>query len=196
MERYSHIRLLLQRDVLAPCSGESKACYNIVQALSKIVLLEDWLTKSLYNELWGTIYSKGWGDPRHSPFWQFNYPPNSSPTLRLLHLTIDTWLTLDMTLHSNAHVLMWDNMAWVSYARHHWKSVCCDETNSLAYLWSWRWWADAKLGHPWWFACTSWWHLAEANCCLRCIGSTPSSNSSTNMRMVFLVRMNRKHTDA
>ena len=46
-----HICLLLQRDELAPCIGEAKACYNTVQALSKIVLSEAWLTKSLYNEL-------------------------------------------------------------------------------------------------------------------------------------------------
>ena len=47
MERYSHIRLLLQRDVLALHSGEAKARYNTVQALPKIVLFEAWLAKSL-----------------------------------------------------------------------------------------------------------------------------------------------------
>jgi len=51
MERYNHVRLLLQGDELAPCSGEAKARYNTVQALSKVVLSEAWLTKSLYNEL-------------------------------------------------------------------------------------------------------------------------------------------------
>ena len=51
LERYSHIRLLLQRDVLALCSGEAKARYNIVQALSEIVLWKAWLTKGLYNDL-------------------------------------------------------------------------------------------------------------------------------------------------
>jgi len=51
VERYSHIHLLLQRDVLALRSGEAKAHYNIVQALSKIVISEAWLTKILYNEL-------------------------------------------------------------------------------------------------------------------------------------------------
>ena len=51
MERYSHIFLILQRDVLALCSGEAKARYNIVQAFFKIVLVEAWLTKSPYNEL-------------------------------------------------------------------------------------------------------------------------------------------------
>ena len=189
VERYSHIRLLLQRDELALCSGEAKARYNTVQALSKIVLSETWLTKILYNELWGTIYSKGWGDPWHSPLWQFNYPHDSSPTLRLLHPTIDTWLTLDMTQHYNAHVLMWHNMAWASLARHHWHLVRCDETNSLTCLWWWRWWFVAKLGRPWWFVCTSWWPLAKVNSCLRCnqcIGLVPSSNLSTNKRMVFL----------
>ena len=40
MERYSHICLLLQRDMLAPCSGEAKAYYNIIQAFFKIVLVE------------------------------------------------------------------------------------------------------------------------------------------------------------
>ncbi len=80
-------------------------------------------------------------------------------------------------------------MAWASLARHHWHLVRCDETNSLTCLWWWRWWANSKLGRPWWCACTSRWHIAEANSCLRCnrcIGSTPSSNSSANMRMVLL----------
>jgi len=84
---------------------------------------------------------------------------------------------------------MWDNMAWASLARHHWHSVRCVETNSLTCLWWWSWWADAKLGHPWWCARTSWWHLAEANSCFRynrCIGLAPSSNSSANTHMVFL----------
>jgi len=40
MERYNHIHLLLQRDVLAQCSGEAKAHYNNVQAFFKIVLVE------------------------------------------------------------------------------------------------------------------------------------------------------------
>jgi len=47
----------------SPSSGEVKEHYNTVQAFSKIVLVEAWLTKSPNNELWGTIYSKGWGDP-------------------------------------------------------------------------------------------------------------------------------------
>ena len=84
---------------------------------------------------------------------------------------------------------MWDNMAWEMQARHHWHSIHCGDTNSMTCLWSWGWWVDAKLGHPWWCVCTSWWHLAEANSCLhcnRCIGLAPSSNSSANMRMVFL----------
>ena len=84
---------------------------------------------------------------------------------------------------------MWDNMAWKSLARHHWHSVWCDDTNSLTCLWWWRWWADAKLGRPWWCACTSWWHLTEENSCLHCnwcIGFPPSSNSSANICMVFL----------
>jgi hypothetical protein len=51
VERYSHIRLLLQRDVLALHSGEAKAHYNTVQAFSKIVLSEAWLTQKPYNEL-------------------------------------------------------------------------------------------------------------------------------------------------
>jgi len=51
VEHYSHIRLLLQRDILTLRSGEAKARYNIVQALSNIVLSEAWLTKILYNEL-------------------------------------------------------------------------------------------------------------------------------------------------
>ena len=53
VKRYIHIRLLLQRDVLAPCTREAKACYNTVQAFFKILLTKYWLTKSLYNELWG-----------------------------------------------------------------------------------------------------------------------------------------------
>jgi len=92
-----------------------------------------------------------------------------------------------MIQQHNAHVLMWDNMAWASLARHHRHSVYCDETNSLTCLWWSRWWVYAKLGHSWWSACTSWWHLAEANsylCCNQCIGSTPSSKSFANMHMV------------
>lgn len=189
MECYIHIRLLLQRDVLASCSGEANAHYNSVQAFFKIVLVEAWMAKIPYNELWGTIYSKGWGDPWHYPLWQFNYPHDSSRTLWLLHPTIDTWLTLDMTQHYNAHVLMWNNMAWASLARHHWHSILYGETNYLTCLWWWRWWYDARLGCPWWCACISWWHLVEVNSCLscnQCIGSAPSSNLSTNMRIVIL----------
>jgi len=84
---------------------------------------------------------------------------------------------------------MWDNMAWESHVRHHWHSVRCDETNSFNCVWWKKWWADAKLGHPWRCACTPWWHHTEANSCLRCnwcIGSAPSSNSYANMCMVFL----------
>ena len=189
MKHYSHIYLLLQRDELAPCNGESKAHYNIVQVLSKIVLSEDWLTKGLYNELWGTMYRKGWGDPWHSPLWPFNYPHDSSPSLWPLHLTMDTWLTLDMNQHYNAHVLMWDNMAWACLTRHHQHSVCCDDTNSLTCLWRWRWWSNANLGHSWWCTCTSWWNLVEPNSCLHynwCIGSSPSPKSSTSMHMIFI----------
>ncbi len=91
MECYSHNRLLLQRDVLALRNGEAKAHYSIAQFLSKIVVSETWLTKNLYNELWGTIYSKGWGDPWHSPLRLFIYPRDSSTTLWLLHSTINTW---------------------------------------------------------------------------------------------------------
>jgi len=50
-ERYSLCGLLLQRDILALHSGEAKVHYNTVQSLSKILLSESWLTKSLYNEL-------------------------------------------------------------------------------------------------------------------------------------------------
>ena len=102
MKFYSHIHLILQRDVLALCSGEAKARTNIVQAFFKIVLVEAWLTKSLYNELWGTIYSKGRGDPCHSPLWPFNYPHDSSPTVWLLHslLRLDLHLTwINITMH-------------------------------------------------------------------------------------------------
>lgn len=112
MEHYNHIRLLLQRDVLAPCSGEAKAHYNTVQVFFKIVLVVGWLTKSLYNELWGTIYNKGWGDPWHSPLWQFNYPHDCSTTLMTVHLPYDyyiqllrldlhlTWLNITMHMYS------------------------------------------------------------------------------------------------
>ena len=63
MEWYKHNRLLLQGDVLGLRSREAKAHYKTVQSLSKILLSEYWLTKSLYNELWGSIYRKGSGDP-------------------------------------------------------------------------------------------------------------------------------------
>ena len=94
MECYNHIHLLLQRDVLAPCNCEARAHYNTVKAFFKIVLVESWLKKSLYNELWGTIYRKGWGDPWHSLC-------DSSTTLMALHLLYDCYiqpLTLDIQL--------------------------------------------------------------------------------------------------
>ena len=40
-----------QKNLLALRSGESKACYSTVHALSKIVLSEAWMNKSPYNEL-------------------------------------------------------------------------------------------------------------------------------------------------
>ena len=89
MEHYNHKHLLLQRDVLSLHSGEAKARYNTIQDLSKIVLSEAWLTESPYNELCVSIYSKEWGDPSHPPLSPFNYPHDSSPTLSLLHPTID-----------------------------------------------------------------------------------------------------------
>ena len=94
MESYSHIYLLLQRDVLAPCSGEAKACYNTIQALSKIVLSEAWLTKSLCNEFEGLFIAKG-GVTLHIPLC------DSSTTLMTLHLLYDCYiqlLTLDLHL--------------------------------------------------------------------------------------------------
>jgi len=102
VECYNHIHLLLQRDELTLCSGESKVHYNTAQAFLKTVLVESWLKKILYNELWGTIYSKGLGDTWHSPLWPFNYPHDSSSTLWLLHplLRLDLHLTwLNITMH-------------------------------------------------------------------------------------------------
>ena len=45
-ERYSHCRLLLQRDVLALHYGEAKVRYNTLQAFSKLSLQESWLQKA------------------------------------------------------------------------------------------------------------------------------------------------------
>ena len=121
---------------------------------------------------------------------------DSSTTLMTLHLLYDchiqlltldlhlTWLNITMHMYSCEKI-----MAWASLARHQWHLVCYGETNSLTCLWWWSWWVDSRLSRPWWCACTSWWHLAEVNSCLRCnrcICLTPSSNSSANMCMVFL----------
>jgi len=51
VEGYNHNHMLFQRDILALRSGETKAHYNTIQPFSKILLLEAWLTKSLYDEL-------------------------------------------------------------------------------------------------------------------------------------------------
>jgi len=118
---------------------------------------------------------------------------DSSSTLMTLHILYECYiqlltleLPLDKMLHYNAHVLMWDKMAWASYERHQWHSIHWAETNSLTCLWGWRWWNDAKLGCLWWCAFTPWWHLAEVNSCLYCISMAPSSNSLANLCMVFL----------
>jgi len=121
---------------------------------------------------------------------------DSSPTRMTLHLLYDCYIQLstleiplDNTLHYNAHVPMWDKMAWASHARHHWHSVHCDETNSLTCLWWWRWWADAKLGRLWWL------HALHGEILLKrtlasiasgCIDMAPPSNSSAYVCMVFL----------
>ena len=70
------------------------------------------------------------------PLW------NHSSILMTLWLLYDCYiqlstleLSLDKTLHYNAHVPMWDKMARASHARHCWHSDCCGETNSLASLW-------------------------------------------------------------
>ena len=71
---------------------------------------------------------------------------DSSYTLMTLHLLYDCYiqlstleLPLDKTLHYNAHVPMWDKMAWASHARHHWHLVHRGETNSLTCFWCQSW---------------------------------------------------------
>jgi len=157
VEHYSHYCLLLQRDILALHNGEAKACYNIVQALSKILLLEAWLTKSLYNELWGTIYSKVLGDPWHSPLWPLIYPHDSSTTLWLLHSTIDTWTSTwqDVTYNLHMHPC---KTKWLEKSMQD-----INNTRTIVVrptLWhpcDGRWWrTDAKLGSLWWCLCAQW----------------------------------------
>jgi len=64
-----------------------------------IVLSEDWLTKSLYNELSCSIHRKGWGDPWHSPC-------DSSSTLMTLHLLYDCNIQLStLDLHLTWHYI-------------------------------------------------------------------------------------------
>ena len=91
MERYSHIRLLLQRYVLALFSGEPKIHHNIVQALFKIVLVEAWLTKSLKMSYGGIFIAKG-GVILDIPLCE------SSTTLMTLHLLYDYYIQ-PLTLH-------------------------------------------------------------------------------------------------
>ena len=155
MEHYSHNLLLLQRDVLALCSGEAKARYNTIQALSNIVLSEAWLKKSLYNELWGSIYRKRWGDPWHSPLWLFIYPHDSSSTLWLLHPNIKTWTSTWQDITYNMHMYPCETK-WL-------EQVMKDITDTRTVvvrptLWhpcDSRWWrTDAKPRHPWWCSCT------------------------------------------
>jgi len=87
MERYSHYCLLLQIDVLALHYGEAKARYNTLQAFSKILLLEAWLTKMPYNDLQGSTNAKG-GVTLDISFC------DSSPTLMTLHLLHDCYIQL------------------------------------------------------------------------------------------------------
>ena len=141
-------------------SREAKAHYNTIKAFSKIFLSEAWPSKSFYNELWGTIYSKEWGGAWHSPLWHFIYPHHSSSTLWLLHPTIDTWTSTWQDITYNLHMYPHETK-WLEKAMK-------DITNTWFVVLRW-WRTDAKLGHPWWFPCIQWWHLAEANSYLCCI---------------------------
>ena len=77
----------------------------------------------------------------HSTTWLFTYSMTVTSTL-------DTWLTLDMTQHYNAHVPKWI-MAWTSRTRHH-----SDLDNHRSPT-AWhphagqQWHIDAKIGSPW-----------------------------------------------
>ena len=200
-ERYNHWRLLLQRDILALHSWEAKARYNTVQDFSKILLLEAWLTKIPYNELWDSIYSKVWGDPWHSPFWLFIYPHESSPTTWLLHPNINTWTFTvpDITLQCTCTHVGWNRL----------KQAMQDITKTQTYVgWptlrrphgGWPWRTDAKLSGLWWCPSTQWWHPVESEL-------LPPLHLGTLIWLLYptrsiactwssRVRPNRQHTNA
>ena len=86
--------MLLQRDILALRSEEAKARYNTIQALSKIVLSEAWLTKAFIMSYEVLFIAKG-GVTLDIPLC------DSSTTLMTLHLLYDCYiqlLTLDLHL--------------------------------------------------------------------------------------------------
>jgi len=91
VEHYKQHRLLLERDVLTMHCGEDMPRHNTLQAFFKQCLAKRLAPKILYYVLWGSIYSKGWGDPWHSPLtlglpsWLFKSHSDCS------HSTSDTW---------------------------------------------------------------------------------------------------------
>ena len=79
VEHYNQEHLLLQRIcILTLCYGEAKTLHNTPKPSLSLSLAKSLAPKSLFYELWGSIYKKGWGDPQHSPLWLFDFPHDSS----------------------------------------------------------------------------------------------------------------------
>ena len=200
-KRYSHYRLFLQRDVLALHFGEAKAHYNTLQDFSKILLLEAWLTKIIYNELWGTIYSKGWGETWHSPLWLFTYPHDSSTTLFVLHSTINTWTSTLQDVTYNLHMYPCETK-WLEQAMQDiTKTQIVVGRTTLWHSHDDQWWKiDAKLGRLWWFICTQWWHAAERELLPRLHPGTliwlPCPTHLITCASSSWVKLDQKHTDS
>ena len=101
VERYSHCRLLLQRDILALHNGEAKARYNTLQAFSKRLLSEAWLTKILAMSYEGLYIAKG-GVALDIPLCDY------SSTLMTLHLLYYCYIqlsTLELPLNKMLHTI-------------------------------------------------------------------------------------------
>ena len=120
VEHYSQEHLLLQRSILTLRCGEAKAHHDTPKPFLSLILAKRLDPKSMFYELWGSIYNKGWGDSWNSPLWLFYYPHDSSTSLtnNLLHSdcshsTNDTW-NFSYNMFTNnihfPHVSMWDKI--------------------------------------------------------------------------------------
>ena len=78
VKHYSQEHLLLQISILILHCGEAKALHNTPTSSLSLSLAKSLAPKTLFYELWGSIYNKWWGDTWHSPLWLFDFPHDSS----------------------------------------------------------------------------------------------------------------------